>query len=172
MCVPCIVRQPGVVPAGATCDELTSAMDLLPTFAVMSGGKTPSDRIIDGHDVTPLLRGVAGAKSPWEKLYFYFGNELHAVRSGKWKFRAKNILKNENIYYQLWRETEIGNSEIPPALYDLSRDPAEQKSVLDQHPKIAERLRGYMDDARADLGDSLTGVEPTNERAIGKQSAD
>ena len=172
MSVPCIVRQPGVVPAGAVCDELTSAMDLLPTFAAMSGGQAASDRTIDGHDITPLFRGEPGAKSPWEKYFYYFGNELHAVRSGKWKFRAKNILKNENIYYQLWRETEIGNSEIPPALYDLSRDPAEQRSVLDQHPRIAKRLRGYMDEARADLGDSLTGVEPTHEREIGRQAAE
>jgi arylsulfatase A-like enzyme len=170
MCVPCIAWQPGVVPADSTCDELTAAMDLLPTFAAISGGEVPTDRIIDGHDIAPLLRGEPDAKSPWQHYFYYFGNELHAVRSGKWKFRAKNILKNENIYNQEWRETAIGESEIPPALYDLSRDAAEQKSVLGDHPKIAARLRGYMDKARKDLGDSLTGVEPTNAREIGRQS--
>ena len=112
----------------------------------------------------------AGAESPWKAFYYYFGNELHAVRSGKWKFRAKNLLKNENIYLKEWRETEAGKLPIPPALYDLSRDPAEQKSVLRDHPKVAERLRGYMDPARRDLGDSLTGVKPTNARPVGKQS--
>jgi arylsulfatase A-like enzyme len=143
-------------------------MDLLPTFAAMAGGEAPADRIIDGHDISPLLKGDPGAKSPWQHYFYYFGNELHAVRSGKWKFRAKNILKNENIYNKEWRETALGESEIPPALYDLSRDPAEQKSVLGDHPKITARLRGYMDKARKDLGDSLTGVEPTNARLIGR----
>ncbi|MCC6494252.1 MAG: sulfatase [Pirellulales bacterium] len=168
MCVPTIAWQPGVVPEGAVCDELASAMDLLPTLAAMAGGKTPADRTIDGHDVGALLRGEPGAKSPWEKLYYYFGNELHAVRSGKWKLRAANKLVNENIYNRQWRETEIGNIAIPAALYDLSRDPGEQKSVLDQHPKIAKRLSGYLDEARADLGDSLQSVAPTGARPVGK----
>jgi arylsulfatase A-like enzyme len=168
MCVPCIAWQPGVVPEGGTCDELTAAMDLLPTFAAMAGGKTPDDRIVDGHDITPLLKGDPTAKSPWKHLFYYFGNELHAVRSGKWKFRAKNLFKNENIYIKEWRETEIGNTPILPALYDLSRDPGEQKSVLNDHPKVAARLRGYMDEARRDLGDSLTDNKPTNARPVGR----
>jgi arylsulfatase A len=169
MRVPTIAWQPGVVPEGSTCSELAAAMDLLPTFAAMTGGKTPDDRIIDGHDITPLLRGERGAKSPWEYFFYYFGNELHAVRSGKWKFRAKNLLKNENIYNQQWRETEVGNVAIPPALYHLDLDPGEQSDRLDDHPKILARLRGYMELARKDLGDSLTGVKPTNARPIGEQ---
>lgn len=167
--VPTIAWFPGKVPAGSECKELASQMDLLPTFAAIAGGETPQDRIIDGHDVTPLLYGEKDAKSPWKAYFYYFGNELHGVRSGKWKFRAKNLLKNENIYYKLWRETEIGDSPIPPALYDLSRDAAETKSVLDQRPKVAARMRGYMDEMRKDLGDSLQGVAPTNDRPIGRQ---
>ncbi|HEX6962364.1 MAG TPA: sulfatase-like hydrolase/transferase, partial [Lacipirellula sp.] len=170
MCVPTIAWQPGTVPEGATCDEVTAGMDLLPTFAAMGGGAAPDDRIIDGHDVTPLLKGEPGAKSPWKAFFYYFGNELHGVRSGQWKFRAENLLKNENIYHKEWRETGVGNLPIPPALYDLSRDPGEQKSVLRDHPKIAARLRGHLDEARKDLGDSLTGVKPTNARPVGEQS--
>lgn len=168
MCVPAIAWQPSVVPDGAVCDELTSTMDLLPTLAAMAGGTPPGDRKIDGHDISPLLRGQPGAKSPWKKFFFYFGNELHGVRSGKWKLRAKNMLKNENIYNRKWRESDIGKIAIPAALYDLSRDPAEQKSVLRQHPKVAARLKRYMDEARADLGDSLQGMAPRGDRPVGK----
>jgi hypothetical protein len=50
----------------------------------------------------------------------------------------------------------------------LSRDVAETKSVLDQHPNVAKQMRAHMDDARQDLGDSLTGVAPTNAREIGR----
>ncbi|RIK72325.1 MAG: arylsulfatase [Planctomycetota bacterium] len=165
---PAIAWQPGVVPAGSACGELASAMDLLPTLAAMAGTQPPQDRTIDGHDVTPLLAGQPGAKSPWEKLFYYFGNELHAVRSGPWKLRTQNLLKNENIYHGPWRDSPIGLTTVPAALYDLSRDPGEQKSVLDHHPKIVQRLKGYLDEARADLGDSLTGVAPTGARPVGK----
>jgi arylsulfatase A-like enzyme len=160
---PCIMWQPGTIPADTVCREVASAMDLLPTFAALAGTKPPSDRTIDGHDIRPLMTGD-DAKSPWEALYFYFGNELHAVRSGRWKFRAKNNLVNENIYYRE-ASTKVA---IPPALYDLARDPGEQKSVLQDHPEVAKRLRGYMDQARADLGDSLRHIPPTNARPVGQ----
>jgi len=162
--VPCIAWQPGVVPEGATCDELASAMDLLPTFGALAGAEPPTDRMIDGHNIAPLLNGKPGAKSPWERMYYYFGNELHAVRSGRWKFRAKNHLRNENIYNKEWPADIV----VPAALYDLARDPGEQKSVLADHPNIAERLRRYMAESREDLGDSLTGIEPANARYLGK----
>ena len=161
--VPCIMWQPGTIPANTVCREVASTLDFLPTFAALAGTTAPADRTIDGHDIRPLMTDD-DAKSPWEALYFYFGNELHAVRSGQWKFRAKNNLVNENIYYRE-ASTKVA---IPPALYDLARDPGEQKSVLQDHPEVAKRLRGYMDQARADLGDSLRRIPPTNARPVGQ----
>ena len=70
---------------GRECAEPAMTIDLLPTVAKLAGATLPSDRIIDGKDIWPLLAGEAGAKSPHEALYFYWGRELHAVRSGKWK---------------------------------------------------------------------------------------
>jgi arylsulfatase A-like enzyme len=35
---------PGRIPAGYVCDELLTAMDLLPTFAELAGAQVPSDR--------------------------------------------------------------------------------------------------------------------------------
>jgi len=36
-------------------------------------------------DTTLMLGTSAGAASPHDVLYFYWGQELHAVRSGRWK---------------------------------------------------------------------------------------
>lgn len=162
--VPCIIRQPGFVPKGTTCDEIATTMDVLPTLAAMGGGEVPSDRKIDGYDVTPLINGTEGAKTPYQYLLYYFGNELHGVRSGRWKLRTRNHLLNENIYnYGAPKDVFL-----PPALYDLERDPGEQKSVIKDHPEIVKRLEGYLSKARADLGDSLTGILPTNARPSGR----
>ena len=91
------------------------------------------------------------------------------MRSGKWKLRAKNLLKNENIYNEQWRDTDVGNGPVPPALYDLSRDPAEQKSRAARIIRgSSKRLRGYLEAARGDLGDSLTGVGADERRAVGR----
>ena len=83
--VPTIVWQPGKVPANTVCDQLASTMDLLPTFARLAGGQPPSDRIIDGKDITPLLFGEQNAKTPHEAFYYYQQDQLQAVRSGPWK---------------------------------------------------------------------------------------
>jgi arylsulfatase A len=54
---PCIMRWPGRIPAGTACRELAATMDLLPTFANLAGAELPSDRIIDGRDIWPLMSG-------------------------------------------------------------------------------------------------------------------
>jgi arylsulfatase A-like enzyme len=51
--------EPGRIPAGTTCGELATAMDLLQTFARMAGGQCPRESNIDGRDIGALLRGNA-----------------------------------------------------------------------------------------------------------------
>src|SRR3954453_20601237 len=82
---PFVARWPGHIAAGRETAEPVMSIDLLPTFAKLAGATLATDRIIDGKDIWPLLAGEAGAKSPHESLYFYWGTELHAVRAGKWK---------------------------------------------------------------------------------------
>jgi len=118
---PTLAWWPGSIPAGSTCDEIISAMDLLPTFAFLGGGKVPTDRVIDGLDVTALLKGVDGATSPHEALFYHSGDTLRAVRSGPWK---------------LFRQGE---------LYHLDKDIGETKNVIEEHPDVVARLQGYMD---------------------------
>jgi arylsulfatase A-like enzyme len=161
--VPCVMWWPGTIPPGSVCREVAATMDFLPTFAALAGASAPTDRTIDGHDIRPLLT-KDDAKSPWKALFYYFGNELHAVRSGPWKLRAANHLLNENIY----RGDASKKVKIPAALYNLRRDPGEQKSVMDDHPNVTKRLEGLLAQARAELGDSLTGVAPTNVRPVGR----
>ncbi|MEZ5391810.1 MAG: sulfatase [Bryobacterales bacterium] len=85
---PTIAWWPGTIPAGSSSDAVTSTIDLLPTFASLAGAPVPSDRVIDGRDITDILSGRPDARSPHEAFYFYAGPELRAVRSGEWKLHA------------------------------------------------------------------------------------
>src|SRR5947208_5110494 len=60
--VPCIMRWSGQIPAGRTCKELLSTIDLLPTISKLIGGGMPKAKI-DGEDRWPLISGQPGAKS-------------------------------------------------------------------------------------------------------------
>ena len=142
---PCIVRWPGRVPAGVTCDELAGTMDLLPTFARLAGTSAPTDRIIDGKDIWPLLSGRQGAKTPHEAFYYYQMDQLQAVRSGRWKLHLALKPKKRN-----WGKPE---PESPLQLFDLQADIGEQNNVAEKHPDVVRRLLALAERARQDLGD-------------------
>ncbi|NQU19833.1 MAG: sulfatase [Candidatus Nealsonbacteria bacterium] len=142
MRVPCIVRWPGRVPAGTTCRELATTMDLLPTFTRLAGSGPPTDRIIDGKDIWPLLAGEPAARSPHEAFYYYHIAKLQAVRSGRWKLHLS-----------------------PQRLFDLQTDIGETTNVAADHGEIVRRLEALAERAREDLGD--TGRNGKNQRPAG-----
>jgi len=145
MRVPCVVRWTGHVPAGAVCDELTTTMDLLPTFARLAGGTPPADRTIDGRDIRPLLAGAPNAGAPHEAFFYYHMDQLQAVRSGSWKLRLPLTQRVTDLR---------GNTRSDAgALFDVVRDPAEAEDLADAHPEIVERLLALAEIAREDLGD-------------------
>ncbi len=141
-------------------------MDLMPTFAALAGADIPTSPTIDGVNITGLLKDPQMEKSPREKFFYYFGNQLHGVRSGPWKLRVENNLRNENVYRKD-PNGELAAIPMPAALYNVEVDPGEQKNVMRDHPKITERLQGYITDARNDMGDSLTGANGPGLRPVG-----
>jgi len=62
MRVPFIARWPNRIKPGTRSSELTTTMDILPTFCSLAGAKLPEKKI-DGFDISPLLFGQDGAKS-------------------------------------------------------------------------------------------------------------
>lgn len=145
MRVPCVVRWPEKIPAGSVSDELCSTMDLLPTFAALSGAALPQSRKIDGHDITKLLFEPATAKTPYEAFYYYQMDQLQAVRDAEWKLYLP--LKNKRAGLQNQRQIS------PAKLFDLKKDLSEKTNVAKQHPEVVAHLRRYAEAARADLGD-------------------
>ncbi len=162
--VPFVARWPGKIPAGKTCDEFCSTLDVLPTCVKLTGGKVPTDRIIDGQDIWPLL-SQPGAKSPHEVFYYYWDTGLEAVRSGEWKLHFPHVYRSlqgaagkdglPNGYLQA--KTEL-------ALYNLKSDPGEKSNVADNNADVVARLQKLAEAAREDLGDSLTKRAGKNRR--------
>jgi len=159
MRVPCVVRWPGHVPAGTVCDELSCTMDLLPTFARLAGAKVPDDRLIDGKDIGPLLLGHSGAKTPHKAYYYYQGEQLQAVRSGKWKLHLP-------IRYRPWGRRKTPTKPRLAALFDLLADIGETTNVAAKHPDVVARLLKLAETARQDLGD--VGRKGAHQRPAGR----
>ena len=147
MRVPMIVRWPGKTPAASVCSELTTTMDLLPTFCQLAGAESP--RLpIDGHDISSLMLGKEGAKSPYEAFYYYRRRQLQAIRWGDWKWH----LPLERIYPR-WNNLDTAERPRPGKLVHLKQDLREQTDVSQKHPDIMKKMQALAAAARADLGD-------------------
>jgi arylsulfatase A-like enzyme len=165
--VPCIARWPGRIPAGTECHEVAATIDVLPTFAELAAAPLPT-RPIDGRSIWPLLAGHPQAKSPHEAYYYYWGQELHAVRSGKWKLHFPHPYRS--------LDGPPGNDGKPGPykplkceleLYDLQADMGETQNVAADHPDVVALLEDVADGMRLQLGDSLRGLQGTAVRPAG-----
>jgi arylsulfatase A len=164
---PTIMRWPGAIRAGSVCNEPCMTIDLLPTIAGLTETKPPQHDI-DGLDIWPLMSGDSGAKSPHEALYFYWGDHLQAVRSGKWKMHLPH-------QYRTLAGRKGGTGGIPVkysqtktglALYDMEKDIGELHDVAKENPAVVRHLQTLADKARAELGDK--GIKGSGYRPPGQ----
>ena len=154
--VPTIMWWPGKVPAGTTCAELSTTMDILPTFARWAGGEEPRDRKIDGHDVSPLILGEPNAKTPYDVFYYYQRDHLQAIRSGPWKLFLP--------WEKATRHPRGGKGKA--LLFNVVEDIGTQEDLSEKHPEVVKKLMALAESARADLGD--LGKAGKGQRSIGK----
>ena len=116
MRVPTLAWWPETIPAGSISKEIGVTTDLLPTLAKLTQFQAPTDRIIDGKDISGILLGKKDARSP-HQLHFY---ENEGIRRGNWKLVKKARSKLE--------------------LYDLSKDLGERKDLSGKHPEMVQEL--------------------------------
>ncbi len=140
--VPFIARWPGVIPAGAVCRELATLRDVFPTFASLTGAALPTDRRYDGHDILPLLRGTAAAKSLTNRLYYYArSGQLSAIREGDWKLHL--VAPDERWWGNIASGGLIETKPATPLpwLYNLREDIGETRNVAEAHPDLVAQLQ-------------------------------
>lgn len=118
--VPFIARWPKQIPAGVSCDELVTAMDLMPTLAKLAQARSPET---DGHNIWPLLSQAETAKSQYDSLFHFSGGRVGAIRRGPWKL----ILPS-------------GKAHPAPELYHLKADIGESNNVADHRPELVKEL--------------------------------
>ncbi len=150
----CVMWWPGRIPAGSRCSEPAMTIDILPTIAGLIGAQLP-EHPIDGRDIWPLISGEENARSPHEAYYFYYGRQLQAIRSGRWKLHFPHK-------YRTMAGRPGGSGGIPEKysqasigkeLFDLQNDIGESTDVSAEHPEVVERLTELANGMRERLGD-------------------
>uniref|UniRef100_A0A4X2L4J2 Arylsulfatase F n=2 Tax=Vombatus ursinus TaxID=29139 RepID=A0A4X2L4J2_VOMUR len=149
--VPGIIRWPGMLTAGKVIEEPTSLMDIYPTLAALVGATLPQDRVIDGRDLMPLLKGEV-QHSEHEFLYHYCGPFLHAVRwhpknsDAIWKvhfvtpvFHPKGAIGCYDTLFCPCVGENVTHHD-PPLLFEISRDPSEYKPLSRDNEPIYDTV--------------------------------
>ncbi|KAG9349353.1 hypothetical protein JZ751_027796 [Albula glossodonta] len=150
--VPGVFRWTGRLPAGMVIDEPTSLMDLYPTLVTLAGGRLPQDRVIDGHDLMPLMERKVH-RSKHEFMFHYCGVYLNAVR---WHPPDSDAVFKTHFFTPNFSPEGAGGCydikicmchegfvthHNPPLLFDLARDPSETTPLSpDTEPRYAEVL--------------------------------
>jgi arylsulfatase A len=129
--------------------NMAMAIDLLPSFARLAGGKVPSDRIIDGMDISQMW--TRGADSPHEVLYFFDGNDLAAVRDGRFKLVLKSYYRSGVIPFRQFAGVK---------LFDLQLDESESYDVGNRHPEVRARLLELAEKMEAATSSMATKPDP------------
>lgn len=156
--VPFIAYWKGRIRPGQVCDRIGVNIDILPTVAALTGAPLPTLKI-DGVDLSPLFRQPRAHGPRDEFAYYYDRNNLKAIRKGNWKLvfphQSQTYLNNGAIGANGF-PGKTGQVKVPMALYDLGRDPAEQKDLQKQFPDIVKQLEAIAEKYRQALGDELT----------------
>jgi arylsulfatase A len=138
---PFITRWKGTIDPGVS-DEVVCTIDFYGSLAALAGGKIPEDGALDSLDVLGALLGEDGAKGRTELVQQDNGSRGNfGLRFGDWKLQRHDSKKARNVVV----EKLLENTEVPKfQLFDLSKDPAEKKNVIADHPEKAEELKARL----------------------------
>ena len=135
--VPFVASYPGVIPKGSVVEETAMNIDFFPTFLKLAGIPLPTDRIIDGNDMMPLLTGEK-KENVHDMLYFITGKKVLAVRDKEdYKYMVR-----QNCDYRPFTANKMG-----PFMFDMKNDVNESYDVTNISPEKAKALSDVIKEA-------------------------
>jgi arylsulfatase A-like enzyme len=187
--VPCIVRWPGKIPPGRVWQQPAVTMDLFATALAAAGIAPPADRVIDGRDILPPV--ISNGPSPHDVVLGAQGARLATVRDARWKLHVLPPRDNFQSLdkpgerwidargpdgvtilapYEQYQPSEhpgLRRGDAPRAmqLFDLEKDPGEQRDVAAEHADIVARLKQRFDAISRDVPANLLEPKRTGPKA-------
>jgi arylsulfatase A-like enzyme len=156
--VPLVMRCPRRIPAGFVVQEFAQSVDLLPTIAALTD--CDLDTPVQGRALLTASGATAGPAAVVAELY------RPAIAAGTVR---RKVIRTQ-------REKFVWQSDESNALYDLARDPGEQRNLAGEEPERADRLRRSLFDWLANsqrwaAAHGVSGAEPGSRPALERQGA-
>ena len=140
---PLIIRWPGKIQPGSSCDEMVLNLDFAETFLDAAGVLIPEE--MQGQSMLPLLMGET--PDTWRDAIYYHYYEYPAVHMVKKHYGIRTErYKLIHFYYDIdeWE------------LYDLQEDPHELNNLYGKqgYDQITADLKGRLQELRNQYGDT------------------
>jgi arylsulfatase A-like enzyme len=147
--VPLVIRWPGRVKPGSSCDTPVIGIDFYPTILDMADIRKPLDYILDGESILPLLAGVGPLKR--EAVFWHFpayleGDSYQGARDPYFRTRPAGAVRKGE-----WKLIEyFENGQIE--LYNLGEDICEKRDLAAEMPWKAKELHNLLVRWRSSVG--------------------
>ncbi len=144
--VPGIINWLGKETFTGTTNNVVSALDYFPTFAVLAGAETPNN--LDGESFTSLLQtGEFNREKPLIWAFYDAINERRvAMRKGKYKIMARIEANGETLgkIHNLYdgNEALVKNAELVDfVMFNLEQDINESEDLKDKEPEVFNTMK-------------------------------
>jgi arylsulfatase B len=147
--VPAIVRWPGGIRGGRSVDAMMGYIDVYPTVKSIAGITGPDANRLDGRDMLEVFCGKAkAAKRNWFSYITQGGPERTAICDGTWKLV---VVGGSVLDVTFDKDTVAGDLKTKPSveLFDLERDPGEQKNLAGEQAEVFAELLGHLKEFRS-----------------------
>lgn len=139
--VPLIIKAPGIAKAGSVSDAKVIGTDFLPTFAKLTGIEGKPAPILDGEDLSGVLRGEKTKRNSiiWHYPHYWGGGLITPY----------SVLRKGELKLIHWYEYDSYE------FYDLAKDPSEEHDLAAENSADFNALKQELTAGLAELGAQL-----------------
>jgi arylsulfatase A-like enzyme len=134
--VPLVIRWPGVVSAGSTCDVPVTTLDIAATLLDAAGTRPPDGHVLDGGSLRPILDD-SGRPPPRDLVWHYPHYANQGSRPAAALIAGDGPTPGQE---KLVEHFEDGRLE----LFDLAKDPGERHNLAAARPERVRDLQGRL----------------------------
>ncbi|MBN38785.1 MAG: arylsulfatase [Opitutae bacterium] len=146
--VPGIFSWPGVIRKNSAVKNPAGLVDVLPTLCGLLNLEVPRDRVIDGSDLSPLLRGAPDKFKRHQPMFWHLqkSRPIVAMRDGDFSLVANPDyeIPTSNMFQERWIPRVKNGGYKDFQLFDLAKDPGQTQNIASEYPELLKKLKAKL----------------------------
>jgi len=146
--VPGIFSWPALIPKNRVEKQPAGLVDVLPTLCGLLNLELPQDRMIDGSDLSSLLRGKPDSFKRHQPMFWHLqkSRPIVAMRDGDFSLVANPDyeIPTTNMFQERWIPKVKNRGYKDFQLFDLSNDPGQMENIASDNPELLKKLKAKL----------------------------